>query len=896
MALNPGTRLGPYEIVALLGAGGMGEVYRARDPRLRREVAVKILPSLIADDPDRLARFTREAQAASALKHPNIVSVYDVGVEGRAHYLVMELVEGLSLRETIGRGPLPLRQVLQITAQIAEGLADAHAARIVHRDLKPENVMVTPDGRVKILDFGLAKVRPERVADEAATAPPLESFATVAGMTFGTPAYMSPEHATGAVVDYRSDQFALGAILYELASGKTAFHRSSTVETLTAIIRDEPTPLSSLRPDVPAPLVWIVERCLQKDVRLRYDSTLDLARDLVNLRDRATSAAVTVSGGDSTPSDRPLRAQLRWAWGLAAVLGLVAAGLLASRMAGGDAARDAVARPLHIGLAGPGPAGTSIPLYQANTTLALSPDGRTLALTAAGRLFLRAMDSFALTPVSGTEGARSPEWSPDGRYLAFLANGKLKRLEISSLAVTVLADANSNGGISWGTRGTILFPGTSSDGGAVILRIDSEGGTVASVIAPDRAGREVSVTWPHFLPDGRRFLYLAFLVDDQTRSLARMLRMSSLDTADRANVGPIDSRVLFDSTGYLLYAREGSLVAHRFDQDARQFTGEPARLADRFHYFRSTGLADFTISTSGTLMFRTPPPPSRLVWLDRKGTEVGRLGDEALYDEPRISADGSRVAVGISDPLLGTGDLWVFDRALGTSVRVTFSPADERTPTWSPDGSALYYASDAVGPPDLYRRVLRSGREELLLRTPEIETPSDVTRDGKALLFHQATQTVGLDLWKLRLDGSAQIAAVQQSPAGESSARVSPDGRWVAYDSNESGGRYEAYIQSLENPGERWKVSQGGGVNPEWGQGGLELFFVGSDLRLMSAPIRTAPSFQPGTPQPLFRVSSTIYTVLPDGSRFLALEPGRPTAPPINAIINWRSLVGRSTP
>jgi len=354
--------------------------------------------------------------------------------------------------------------------------------------------------------------------------------------------------------------------------------------------------------------------------------------------------------------------------------------------------------------------------------------------------------------------------------------------------------------------------------------------------------------------------------------------------------------VLFDRAGYLLYARDGSLLAHPFDPDARKFTGEPIPVADGFHYFRSTGLVDFTISATGTLMFRTPPPPSRLVWLDRKGTEVGRLGDEALYGEPRISADGMRVAVEITDPALGTADLWVFDRSLGTSVRVTFSPADEHTPTWSPDGSTLYYSSDAVGPPDLYRRVLRSGREALLLRTPHIETPNDVTRDGKDLLFHQATQAAALDLFKLRLDGSAQVAAVQQSPAGESSARVSPDGRWVTYDSNESGGRYEAYIQSLENPGERWKVSQGGGVNPEWGQGGLELFFVGSDLRLMSTPIRTAPSFQPGTPQPLFRVSSTIYTVMPDGSRFLVLEPGRPTAPPINAIINWRSLVGRSTP
>jgi len=891
MALTPGTHLGPYEIVTPLGAGGMGEVYRARDPRLRRDVAIKILPAAIALDPDRLARFTREAQAASALKHPNIVSIYDVGVDGETQYIVMELVEGRLLRETIVRTGMPVRQALNLAAQIAEGLANAHSAGIVHRDLKPENVMVTADGLVKILDFGLAKLHPERRAGEAVTVSELDAFATGPGLTVGTPNYMSPEQALGAEVDYRSDQFAFGAILYELAAGRLAFHGRSPVETLSAVIRDEPASLTSVRGDVPAPLVWIVERCLHKDPRQRYDSTGDLARDVINLRDRGVSVSLPSSVADATRGEKSVRTQLRWAWALAVVFGLVAAGLLASRVSRNSAA-DAASQqqlPLRMGIAGPGPAGASMPFAQANTTLALSPDGRAIALVSGGRLFRRAMDSFALTPLPGTEGAGSPEWSPDGRYIAFLAQGQLKRLDVRAGSIQNLADASLNGGISWASSGTILFPEMTAAGPA-ILRINSDGGNATTIVTPDPAAREAGHLWPHVLPDGRHFLFITLRVDEARRSLAPTLRMASIDGADRTDIGPISSRALFDRAGYLLYARDGALLAHPFDPAVRRVTGEPAVLADRLYNFRSTGLADFAISATGTLAFRTPPEASRLFWFDRQGTEVGRLGDDAIYGEPRIAADGTRVAVDILNPALGTADLWVFDRGLGTSVNVTSSPADERTPVWSRDGTTLFYSSDAVGAPDLYRRTLATGSDELLLKTADVESATDASPDGRDLMFFR-----GGDVWRLRLDGTAEATAVQQTPAGESSGRFSPDGGWVAYDSNESG-RYEAYIQSLAQKGLRWKVSQGGGVNPEWAAGGTELLFVGADSRLMSVPIRTQPSFQPGPPRPLFRMSSPFYSVLPDGSRFLVVEPGRSAAPPVGVIFNWRGLVGKNDP
>jgi serine/threonine protein kinase/Tol biopolymer transport system component len=887
--LPPGTPLGPYRVDHLIGSGGMGQVYRATDTRLNRSVALKVLSRALASDPKFRTRFQREAHVIAALTHPNICTLYDVGhypaTEGgqAVDFLVMEYLEGRSLAARLENGPLPVDQAVTVAIDVADALAAAHRQRIVHRDLKPGNIMLTKGG-AKLLDFGLAKLAASLVADgvsRALTAPP---GLTAEGTILGTLQYMAPEQLEGRDADSRTDIFAFGAVLYEMLTGKKAFEGKSQANLIGAIMHAQPTPMAASQPLTPKALERIVVTCLEKDPDARWQSARDLSRELRWVAQ------------DATEPHSPVRRAPRqlWTWAVAALFGLVVGGLLVSQFLRDSPEAEAGRQPLRMGISGPGPA---MPFVQANNTLALSPDGRTLVLAGGGRLFLRAMDSFALTPIAGSEGGLSPEWSPDGRYIAFLAQGKLKRLDVRSGSVLALTDANPFGAISWAATGTILFPGTTPEGEPAIFKTDPEGRNPTQVLTLDSGRGEVGHSWPHFLPDGRRFLYVTLITDTPTRSIVPVLRTMSLDGGGHADVGQIASRAMFDRAGYLVYGRDGALVAQPFDPSALTLSGERVVLVERFYYFRSTGLADFAISQAGTLAFRTPPPPARLVWLDRQGIEIGRLGEEALYGEPRISADGSRVAVDIRDPALGTGDLWMFDRALGTSVRVTHSPADERVPVWSPDGSTLYFSSDAAGPPDLYRRFLDTGREELLVRTPGVDTPNDVSADGRELLFHMANREASGDLWRLRLARSAPIEEVQRSPAGESSGRFSPDGRWMAYDSNESG-RFETYIQSVDNPGVRWKVSLDGGVNPEWGAGGAELFFVGTGPRLllMSAPIRTTPSFQPGTPRPLFPMSSALYSVLPTDSRFLVVEPGRAAASPINAIVNWRALAARSKP
>ena len=623
MTLAVGSRLGPYEILAPLGSGGMGEVYRARDTRLAREVAVKVLPAELSSDRERLRRFEKEARSASALNHPNIVTIYEIGSAGDVTYIAMELVGGETLRTTLLRGALTTKKLLQIAAQIAEGLARAHEAGIVHRDLKPENLMVTKEGLVKILDFGVAKPTAWRSGSgEGPHSPTMTE--TSPGVILGTAGYMSPEQASGEPVDFRSDQFALGSILYEMATGKRAFQGRTAVDTLAAILNEQPEPIASLNAGIPVPLLWIVERCHSKEPRGRYGSTEDLARDLATVRDRLSEA----TSGMALAASRPRR---RWVAGL--VLGIAAAaiaGLGLMRMRPSNAAP----RPVRFAIRAPKEAGFW-------GIWAFSPDGATLAFIAGGkdgpRVWLRPMSSMEARAVQGTEKAESVFWSPDGSSLGYFANGKLWRVSASGGVPVPLCDVAKEPSQlgTWGAGEQILF---SPETGEAIYRVSSSGGAPSPFVRADRAKGETQVLWPQFLPDGRRFLYL------RRDAKGGTLMLAAPDGSARA-IFAVLSRVEYMEPGYLVFARGQTLLAQRFDADSGSLAGEPISLAEGVAYDMRTAWSRFATSRNGAIAYqiRGAFSQERLAWFDRSGKveEVGRTQDSDL-SWPSIRRDEER--------------------------------------------------------------------------------------------------------------------------------------------------------------------------------------------------------------------------------------------------------------
>jgi predicted Ser/Thr protein kinase len=597
MTLASGIRLGPYEILSPLGAGGMGEVYRARDTKLAREVAIKVLPADVSEDRSRLTRFEQEARAASALNHPNIVTIYEVGNADSTSYIAMELVQGRTLRELLAEGPLPAKRLLALSAQIADGLARAHEIGIVHRDLKPDNVMVTREGQVKILDFGLVKLSWSSGAEMSGL--PTIAEPTAPGTILGTVGYMSPEQATSRQVDFRSDQFSLGAILYEMATGKRAFSRDSAPETLAAIIREEPDPLASLARHLPIGLHWAIERCLAKDPEQRYASTRDLARDLAQLRDHSSAVVHEAS---------PARSWRRGGWLVAAwTASLVLVGALAL-LVGPRSRKEPSAPAVRFGVPIPGEA--------AGSNVTISPDGTCLAFESFSqgqqRLYVRRLDSDETVELRGTLGAAGHFWSPDSRQLAFFADGKLKKIPIAGGPPVELGDAVVLSPGAWSRAGTILFPQRANPYG--LFRVSDTGGEPVRVTAcnPDEEHRG-----PWFLPDGRRFLY--FVISNPGAPIKRELRLGSLDSKESRAVARLDSRAAYSPPGWLLYLREGALFAQRFDEKAARLAGEPFLLADDVSFAPNIGLGAFSVSETGVLAYRSSTSPSRVAWLDRDG-------------------------------------------------------------------------------------------------------------------------------------------------------------------------------------------------------------------------------------------------------------------------------------
>jgi hypothetical protein len=888
MTLAPNARLGRYEIRSLLGQGGMGEVYQAHDPNIGRDVAIKVLPAQYSADAERLARFELEVRAAGALNHPNVLAVYDVGQHDGAPFVVSELLEGETLSAKLRTGPLPQRKAVDYAAQIARGLAGAHARGIVHRDLKPENVFIAPDGRAKILDFGVAKLTqgngPHSHAERTT-----RGVQTDAGAVIGTAGYMAPEQVRGQPVDHRADIFSFGAVLFEMLSGRPAFRAGSAADTLSAVLRDEPPALSDSNRHVAPPLERLVLHCLEKDPAARFQSANDLAFALEAL------AGVPVSGPQGiappTPAGHGGTRRERIAWAVAAVaLAGAAVALVLPWLR--RAPQDAPTAAVRFLIAPPEGQLAGAPL--------ISPDGRRVVLTvtdAAGRqsLWLRPLDALDAQRLPGTEAGGQPFWSPDSRSIGFIAAGKLKRVDVAGGPAQTLADAISVGG-AWNRDGVIVFSRASTEG---LYRIPAAGGTPEPLTTLDASRNEYVHAWPHFLPDGRHFLYVAGTSPREKSAVF----VGSLDSKQTRPLLDVESSVAYAPPGYLLYAREGTLVARPFDATRLELSGEAVPLVKQIGFTLSSGGAHFSVSDTGTLLYRTNPAAAdtQLVWFDRAGRQLETVGRAGHYSDIRLSPDGKRLAFQRLDPENGASDVWLLELASGTTSRLTFDPANDGDAVWSPDGGRVVFSSMRDGLPNLYQKLSSgAGGEELLLETADSKIANDWSPDGRHVLYN-AMSRQSQDLWVLPLFGERRPEPFARTDFQESGGRFSPDGRWVAYTSNESG-RLEVYVQSFPASGGKWQVSNGGGGSPRWRRDGRELFYISADgKQLMAVGVDgSSDTFKAGVPEPLFepRVGAisgdSPYDVAADGRRFLINAVVEETVPaPVTVVMNWTADLRR---
>ena len=878
MPLNPGTRLAHYEIRAHLGSGGMGEVYQAHDLTLHRDVALKILPAHLGTDPDRLRRFEQEARAASALNHPAIVAVYELGRAEDQPYISMELVDGQTLRQLIARGPVAPRRALSIAAQVASAMAKAHAAGIVHRDLKPENLMVSTDDHAKVLDFGLAKLagEPTGTLSDATTL----GQQTRSGVILGTVAYMSPEQAAGGIADFRSDQFAFGLVLYEMLTGRRPFERPTSAETLAAIIRDELPPLD-LPDGVPVPVRWLLERCLAKAPEHRYASTHDLARDLANVRDH-------VSGGMAPgPVSQRRRRNVREivAWSLAAVLGIAALVLAVQRPGAGTVADGPVRMTLT-----PPPGGVFYMSVGA-TPFAFSPDGRRLAFAAVvegrRRIWVRGFDSLDARALAGTEGGFSPFWSPDGTTIGFFTSDKLKRIPALGGEVATICDAHNGAGATWNRDNVILFA-PSIDGG--LSRVAAGGGTPAVVTTLDAARGESGHFAPAFLPDGRQYVFGLIGGDGAGVYLA------SLDSADRTQLVPGPVWPALTGRGDLMFWSGNNLMSQRLDVAGRRMLGDPVLVAENVVRIGPTpGMA---VSARGDVIhWAGDLNVTQLTWMSREGKALGTVGTPGPYMNLRISPDGTRAVVDRFDP---QPSIWVVDLQRPTMSRLTSGNIYDSTPIWAPDGKSFVFALATDTPPNLFVKTLDAqGEVRRLARNTLQSFPQSWSRDG-LIAFVVIDRRTRSDIWLVPASGDREPWPIIQTTFGESHAQVSPDSRWLAYVSDESG-QNQVYVTQFPKPSGKWTVSSGAGGWPVWRPDSRELYYRAPDGTLMAVAVGAEADFQASAARPLFKPEArpghlgigTYYDVAADG-RFLVNVFVERSSSPAVVVLNWAPPVSKA--
>ncbi len=862
MAIPAGTRIGGYEIVALLGAGGMGEVYRARDAKLGRDVALKVLPPALAQDSDYIARFQREAQVLASLNHPNIAAIY--GLEENA--IVMELVEGGDLR-----GPLPPDDALKIARQIAEALEAAHEKGIVHRDLKPANIKITPDGAVKVLDFGLAKTT-EAARTDISNSPTLTLRSTQVGMILGTAAYMAPEQARAQSVDRRADIWAYGAVLYEILAGKPAFAGDTIADILGAVVMREPD-WGALPPATPPHVVELLRRCLTKDRKQRLQA-IGEARIAIDAPPKQAIAPAVPR------HRRPLL------WMLTTGAGFLAAGGFAFLYWSSPAPK---AQPARFTI--------SPNAIQVGGAVAVSPDGRYLAFAGSDaggrRLYLRALDSLQSRPLAGTEDGTAPIWSPDSRSLAFVTKDNLKWISIGgedrpqNLATVPLGRTMSG---AWGVSGDILL-GVAQGG---ILRVPARGGVPQPVttLAPGTTAHSS----PRFLPDGRHFVYVEYGARRSRVFVRDLLTGAQSQLLDAASPSVVYARGSKAGTGYVIFIRNSTLTAHRLDNGGLKLTGEPMSLGEGL-------VGPLSASDNGVLAYvaSADQPDSQLLWVDRQGKVLNTVGPPGSYQEVQFTRDGRTAVLSLGDRTDRSRRIWTLDLERGVTSRMNptaIANAQDYAMAVSPDSRIAYSVTTAEASGDIYiRQASGAGPQELLLRSPDMKHPNDWSHDGRFLIYDDHSPDNRQDLWVLPLGGGKPIPFLT-TPADETLAQFSPDGKWIAYSSDESG-RREVWVQGFTPDrvpaagGGKWQISNAGGWMPRWRRDGNELYYLSLKDEMMAVPVKTNPAFAPGAPsvlfeKPLAKFGGYAYDVTADGSRFLVNAAGNQTASnQIMVLLNW---------
>ena len=881
MALTSGTKLGPYEIQSPLGAGGMGEVYRARDVRLDRTVAVKVLASHLSSSPELKQRMEREARAISSLNHPHICHLYDIGSQDGTDYLVMEFLEGETLAERLRKGALPLNEILRIGIAVAEALAVAHRQGIVHRDLKPGNIMLTKGG-AKLMDFGLAKSATGAMGSAASSAPLLSAAQTMSqaspvsplttvGTMIGTIQYMSPEQIEGKEADARSDLFALGGVLYEMVTGARPFEGKSQISVASAILEKEPEPISAAHPLTPPAFEHIVTACLAKNPEDRFQTAHDVA---LQLKWVAQSRTTALSPAQKNGSHRELLAWLT-AGGLALLL-------------------------IGSALFWRGSKGTeqttyfSAPLPFAARDVAVSPNGHTVAIVGhreAERnnvIWIYEPGSQESTSLANTDGAAYPFWSPDGQSLGFFADGKLKKLSLAGGPVQTLCDAPTGRGGTWNKDGVILFT-PSGHLGVGLYRISASGGTPAQITVPDKSQTEDSHRWPQFLPDGIHYLYSAIHLSGR-RDLSSVF-VGSLNSGEKRLVVKASANVAYVAP-YLLYYRDQTLFGQHFDTKTSVLTGEPIPILTDVQYSPRISRAVFAAANTHLLVAQKAGDTgaSQLLWFNRQGQEIGIGLKPGIYGNIILARNGKAVASDTTDPVSQNTDIWTYDLETQSAKRLTFDPAIDSVPIWNPDGTRMVFSSNRGVTFDLYLKDTNGAQEEKNIPQDGPDRfPSDWSRDGKYVIYER-----GADLWLLTIP---ELRATQFLKASSTlkNGQFSPDGKWVAYSSNESG-RWEVYVTSFPEAHGKWQVSNAGGDQPRWRNDGKELFYLAPDSKMMALPVKTGTNFDAGTPTALFQANPRelvatseqfSYDVSQDGQKFLVNTQLKTGMAPMSVVLNW---------